>query len=130
MGHPSDLIAEVDLDINLNGDRLFALSCGFETPLLHCLDSLLIQTVPKTLLDFNVMWASIRTDDHPQHDCPLYMGPACFPGVLRVGSGNNSRCGYCASNTEYRPLGGIVRSGVCGRLLGETYRERSANDTQ
>ena len=56
--------AELHLDIDLHRHGLAIFEGRLETPLLHRLDRLFIQTVTERLRDFNVARKSIGTDNN------------------------------------------------------------------
>src|ERR1700740_2016828 len=62
---------KADFDANLHSDRLSVLRRRFESPTLYCLNCPLIEPHPKSALNADVAWFSVRAHDHRKDASPF-----------------------------------------------------------
>src|ERR1700722_2535772 len=86
-------IVQPKLDFNRRWDNhgFAVLRAGAEAPLLHCLNSFLVETRIETALNFNIVRSAVAMDLDVQDDCSLDAGPLLFRCVPWCASGNYRR---------------------------------------
>ena len=90
---PKSLIQfEAHFYADLHSDRTTIFSGRIETPLLNCFYGLLVEAHADSTLNTNVVWFTIRTDDHRKHTSSFNLCLPSLISVLRIGRRERTRC--------------------------------------
>jgi hypothetical protein len=77
---------EIDLDVDLHGDRLAILHRRLKAPLANSLNRFLVETHAERTLDAELFRSTVWADDRPKNHRPLVLGFAASSEYSGSGS--------------------------------------------